>query len=96
MEEIMSYVKPELLILVPVLYFIGMALKKSTVPDKYIPLSLGGAGVILAVLYVLAASPLDGWQSGTMAAFVALTQGILAAGLSVYVNQVAKQAGKEE
>ena len=31
-----------------------------------------------------------------MAAFVALTQGILAAGLSVYVNQVQKQAGKEE
>lgn len=96
MEEIMSYVKPELLILVPVLYFIGAALKRSAVPDKWIPLSLGGAGVILAVLYVLATSPLDGWQSGTMAAFVALTQGILAAGLSVYVNQVAKQAGKEE
>lgn len=96
MEEIMSYVKPELLILVPVLYFIGAALKRSAVPDKWIPLSLGGAGVILAVLYVLATSPLDGWQSGTMAAFVALTQGILAAGLSVYVNQVQKQAGKEE
>lgn len=96
MEEIMSYVKPELLILVPVLYFIGAALKRSAVPDKWIPLSLGAAGVILAVLYVLATSPLDGWQSGAMAAFVALTQGILAAGLSVYVNQVAKQAGKEE
>lgn len=96
MEEIMSYVKPELLILVPVLYFIGAALKRSAVPDKWIPLSLGAAGVILAVLYVLASCPLDGWQSGAMAAFVALTQGILAAGLSVYVNQVAKQAGKEE
>ena len=59
MEEIMSYVKPELLILVPVLYFIGAALKRSAVPDKWIPLTLGGAGVVLAVLYVLATSPLD-------------------------------------
>ena len=96
MDEMMTFVKPELLILVPVLYFIGVALKRSAVPDKWIPLTLGGAGVVLAVLYVLATSPLDSWQAGVMAAFVALTQGILAAGLSVYVNQVQKQAGKEE
>ena len=96
MDEMMTFVKPDLLILVPVLYFVGAALKKSALKDKLIPLTLGGAGVVLAVLYVLATSPLDSWQAGVMAAFVALTQGILAAGLSVYVNQVQKQAGKEE
>ena len=31
-----------------------------------------------------------------MAIFVAITQGILAAGLSTYVNQLIKQANKEE
>lgn len=39
----MKYVKPELLVVAVVLYFIGMGLKQSqTVKDKYIPLILGG------------------------------------------------------
>ena len=38
MEQIMNYVKPELLILAVVLYFIGIALKNTEkFPDKYIP-----------------------------------------------------------
>ena len=42
MEQIMNYVKPELLIVAVVLYFIGMGIKKSEViPDKYIPAILG-------------------------------------------------------
>lgn len=92
----MNYVKPELLVLIPVLYFVGMGLKKAqTVADKYIPLLLGGAGVLLALLWVLAGSELTGAQDILRAVFAAITQGILCAGCSVYINQVAKQAGKE-
>ena len=48
MEQIMNYVKPELVVVAVVLYFVGMALKKSqTVADKYIPIALGGLGVII-------------------------------------------------
>lgn len=36
-----EYIKTELLILVPVLYCIGASLKKSKLPDKWIPLALG-------------------------------------------------------
>ena len=39
MEQIMNYVKPELIVVAVVLYFIGMGLKQSqTVKDKYIHL----------------------------------------------------------
>lgn len=44
MEQIMNYVKPELVVVAIVLYFIGMWLKKAeTVTDKYIPIILGSA-----------------------------------------------------
>ena len=97
MENIMEYIRPELVILIPVLYFVGVGLKKSeSVPDKHIPIILGVAGILLAALYVVATSALDSWQAGIMAAFVAATQGILTAGCSVYVNQLIKQKEKGE
>lgn len=97
MSEIVNYIRPELLVLVPVLYFIGVGLKKTeSVKDNKIPLLLGAAGVLLSVAYVLAASVIDSWQSGLMAAFTAITQGVLCAGCSVYVNQIIKQQNKEE
>ena len=37
-EAFKEFIKPELLILIPVLYLIGMAIKKSEVKDKSIPL----------------------------------------------------------
>ena len=96
MNELMNFVKPELLVLVPVLYFVGLALKKSQLKDKWIPALLGACGVLLAVLYVVATSSIGTYQDAAMAVFVALTQGVLAAGLSVYVNQLFKQAQKGE
>ena len=96
MNELMNFVKPELLVLVPVLYFVGSALKKSQLKDKWIPVLLGACGVLLAVLYVAATSSISTYQDAAMAVFVALTQGVLAAGLSVYVNQLFKQAKKGE
>ena len=94
--NIQDYVKPELLVLIPVLYLIGMGLKKSALADKWIPALLGAAGIVLAGLYVLATTPLADAQETAMAAFTAVTQGVLAAGASVYVNQIIVQGGKDE
>lgn len=95
--NIMEYIRPELLILIPVLYFVGLGLKNAeAVPDKHIPIILGIFGIFLASLYVVATSAFTSWQSGVMSVFVAATQGILAAGCSVYINQVGKQEGKDE
>ena len=96
-EVLKQFIKPELLILVPVLYFIGMGLKKSEVfKDKFIPLLLGVVGMVLSAIYVLATSTFLATQDIFMAIFVAITQGILVAGASVYINQIIKQAKKKE
>lgn len=97
MEQIMNYVQPELIVVAVVLYFIGMGLKKAeAVQDKYIPLILGGIGIALCALWVLATCALASPQEIVMAVFTAIIQGILVAGLSTYVNQVIKQAQKTE
>lgn len=97
MEQIMNYVKPELLVLAIVLYFIGIGLKQSkAIKDKYIPTVLGIVGIILSGIWVVATCPLTSMQAIAMAVFTAIVQGILVAGLSTYVNQIVKQSKKQE
>ena len=98
MEVIINYVKPELIVVAIVLYFIGMALKKTErVSDKYIPVILGVIGIVMALIYVLAVSlPITGAGEVLMAIFTAIVQGVLCAGLSTYANQIWKQLRKNE
>ena len=99
MEQIMNYVKPELVVVAIVLYFIGMWLKKAeTVTDKYIDAKslLGVIGIVICGIYVVATCSLSGVQNIAMAVFTAIVQGVLVAGLSTYVNQIFKQLNKEE
>ena len=98
MEDLMRYVKPELLVLIPVLYFVGLGLKKCRrVQDCRIPLLLGLCGVVLSLVYVLSTTPaVTGWRSILGVLFTAVTQGVLAAGCSVYVNQLVKQTRKKD
>lgn len=97
MEQIMNYVKPELLVLAVVLYFVGMAMKKTeAISDKYISVTIGTIGILLCGIWVVSTSPMGGMQEIAMAVFTAIVQGILVAGLSTYVNQVIKQHNKEE
>ncbi len=96
-EQVKNYIKPELLVLVIVLYFVGMALKNGkNIKDKYIPYILGIAGILLSALWVLATCTLTGYQSVLLAIFTAIVQGVLVAGASVYVNQLVKQISKTE
>ena len=87
--DIMSYVRPELLVVAVVLYFLGMWLKQAAfIKDKYIPFVCG--------IYVASVAAFATAQDILSAIFAAITQGILVAGLSNYVNQIIKQIGKEE
>ncbi len=95
-ELLKEFVKPEMLVLIPVLYLIGIAIKRSQITDKLIPWILGAISVVLCGLYIAATTQITGWQSGIMAIFTAITQGILIAGCSVYVNQLVKQSKKVE
>ena len=95
--QVKDYVKPELLVVAVVLYFIGAWLKQSeTVRDKYSPLINGAVGIVICAIYVFATCVCTGSQDIALAVFTAITQGILVAGLSTYVNQIVKQTGKDE
>ena len=95
--NIMDYVKPELVIVAIVCYIVGLGLKKTeTIKDKYIPFILGGLSILLCGIWVFANSPVSTPQDIATAVFLAVTQGLLMAGLSTYVNQLAKQIKKPE
>lgn len=87
MDKLQDYIKPELLVLIPVLYILGVMFKKTEkINDKYIPVMLGIIGIVLSAIYVAAVSGIC-----LMSVFTAITQGILLAGAAVYVNQLVKQ-----
>lgn len=90
MENLQNYIKPELLILVPVLYVVAMIIKNTeAIKDKYIPAILGVLGIVLSTLYVIASEGLS-----LMGVFTAITQGVLVAGACVYANQILVQSKK--
>ena len=91
MSELQEFIKPELLVLVPVLYILGVGIKKSGIADKLIPAVLGATGIVLACLYVFGTNGI-----GVMSVFTAITQGILCAGATVYANQLIKQSSKDK
>ena len=95
-ELIQQYLKPELLVLIPVLYFIGMAIKKSSISDTFIPVLLGAIGIFLSVIYLIATVDVNTYKDVAIMIFTGITQGILLAGGSVYVNQVIKQSSKND
>ena len=97
--NVLDFIRPELLILVPVLNAIGLGIKKSKIADTLIPLLLGACGVLLAIVYMVATEPFDDYRAIASAVFAGITQGVLCAAVSVYANQLWKQIkklGKDE
>lgn len=95
MDQIINYVKPELLSIIPVLYFLGIAIKKSSFKDSYIPIIIGVAGILICSLYVFATSNIDSGKDALLAIYTSIVQGILCAGCTTYANQLYKQLIKE-
>ena len=94
--ELKEFIKPELLILIPVLYVVGIGLKKSKLSDTLIPLILGGIAVVLSAAWVIATSDISTSKDVAYALFISVTQGILSAGASVYINQLYVQSKKKD
>jgi len=92
--DFLEFIKPELLILIPVLYLIAEGIKHSKIADHFIPLILGGVGILLACIYVMASTPVTSGQAVATGIFTGITQGILCAGATVFTNQVIKQMHK--
>ena len=91
-----EFIKPELLILIPVLYVVGIGLKKSKLSDTLIPLILGGIAIFMSAAWVIATSDISTLKDVAYALFISVTQGILSAGASVYVNQLYIQSKKKD
>jgi hypothetical protein len=91
-----TYIKPELLALIPALNFLAHILKTSFKLSVQIPLTIGIAGIILSSIYVLAVSTIAHYQDVMMAIFIAIVQGLLCAGGAVYFHQIYKQNIKHD
>ena len=57
---------------------------------------MGIAGILVCGIYVFATCSYNTAQDIAMAVFTSMTQGVLVAGLSTYVNQLIKQLEKDE
>lgn len=85
-----TYVKPELAVLIPALYGLGLVLKNmKKISDNFIPAILTVVAMALACFYVL------GTEGVTFTSIVTgVVQGILCAAGAVYTNQLYKQSTK--
>lgn len=91
-DVIKEYIAPELLVLIPVLLFIGTGLKKASwLDDKHIPVALGIIGIVLSAMYIISTTNITDGKVLIGSLFTAIVQGVLVAGCSVYVNQIKKQ-----
>ena len=82
-----TYVKPELAILIPALYGLGVVLKHTEkVKDNFIPLILTVVSLVLSCLYVLGT---EGVTATSI--YTALVQGVICTAGAVYSNQLYKQ-----
>ena len=85
-----TYVKPELAVLIPALYGLGLILKNTKkISDNYIPAILTGVSMVLTCFYVL------GTEGVTFVSIVTgVVQGVICAAGAVYTNQLYKQSTK--
>ncbi len=91
MTDLTAYVQPELFVLVPVLYALGAAFKKSLISDWLIPYLLCGIGIALCALYLCT------FMRDVRALwFASVTQGVLCAACSVYANNLIKQFARRK
>jgi len=89
-QILLDYIKPELLVLVIILWYIGTKIKASKkIEDWAIPFILMAISVIFALSYVLTISGFS-----AMAVWVGIMQGLAVAVLEGYVYQAYKQVAK--
>lgn len=82
--------------MIPVMYLIGMGLKKSSFKDCWIPLALGVISIMMSAMWIIATSNVSALADVALLIFTAVTQGVLVAGAAVYMNQLYVQAKKDE
>lgn len=87
MDIAIKYIKPELLVVVFILWYLGVKLKAiKGIPDFLIPFILLGVSIILALSYVLIVDGIN-----PMAVWVGIIQGLVIAAVEGQAYQYKKQ-----
>lgn len=88
--DIEGLISGQYLILIPFLYVIGIFIKTTPLAEnKYIPICLGTLGIVFGFLIAYFDSTKD--NSNFMVMFNGAIQGLFAAGIAVFGNQLIKQ-----
>ena len=97
MENLIEFVKPDLVLMSIALYLVGISFKKADfIKNKYIPLLLGGIGILAAGMCIFSQADITSFKDILKAAYETIIQGIMVAGLSNYANQIVKQFNKKD
>ena len=88
-----NYIKPELLILIPVLNMIGALIKTSQIKNKHIPFLI----TFIAIAFCMMYSWIEQEENSIpQFLFDNVVQGILISSMSVYNHQLFKQTRKKD
>lgn len=94
--DLEKFVSPSLLALPPVLYALGGALKKSKWKDCLIPFLLGGAGIVLAFVWLVAENFPKTASELCQTLLYCFSQGIICAAVAVYAHNLVSQYQKKD
>ncbi|MEG1782009.1 MAG: phage holin family protein, partial [Oscillospiraceae bacterium] len=75
LELIQQYIQPQLLIIVPMLWGIGMAVKKSSIKNQYIPLILLCSSCLVTMLHLTSTKIILDYEGVSACLFAGITQG---------------------
>lgn len=91
-----SYIKPELLVLIPLLIGTGRVVKQKMGGAKWVPLILLSASILIATIYGLIVSRYTGWRMVLDAVVITgICHGAVAAFSAMGIYDTAKTATKE-
>lgn len=86
---VLQFIRPELIIVIVACYILGMFLKSSAMKDWLIPYVLLAVAIVLTIAYMAVVLNLGLTGKVIIEGFI---QGLFAAALAVYGNQLIKQA----
>lgn len=96
-EAVTQYIQAELLILIPVLFGIGVILKRSKhIADNNIPLLLMILGILLSIIWLTTKTQIETAMDSWEIVFNGICQGVLTASGAVFANQMIKQYKKSK
>ena len=90
-----QYARSELMVLVPVLFFLNKMIGQSKISNQWIPAICTGVSILLCGFHIFGYSPVVTFGQVMMALFATVTQGILYAGATMFFNLVVSSAGNK-